>query len=78
MAYQRIFQKYLAKFDEHRGLKVITVFTHGPGVIFNNKRPIKTLADMDGIKFRVGGGVVNGRGQGHRRQHDPEAGAAVL
>lgn len=59
VAYERIYRKHLAKFDEHRGLKVITVFTHGPGIIFNNKRSIKSLADMDGIKFRVGGGVVN-------------------
>jgi TRAP-type transport system periplasmic protein len=63
VAYQRIYERHLAKFDEHRGLKVITVFTHGPGVIFNNKRPINTLADMDGIKFRVGGGVVNDVGK---------------
>ena len=63
VAYERIYRKHLAKFDEHRGLKVITVFTHGPGIIFNNKRPIKTLADLDGIKFRVGGGVVNDIGK---------------
>jgi TRAP-type C4-dicarboxylate transport system substrate-binding protein len=63
VAYQRIYAKYLAKLDEHRGLHVITVFTHGPGVIFNNKRPVKTLADLDGIKFRVGGGVVNDIGK---------------
>ncbi|MEP7283745.1 MAG: TRAP transporter substrate-binding protein [Rubrivivax sp.] len=63
VAYERIHQKYLAKFNEHKGLKVITMFTHGPGVIFNNQRPIKTLADMDGIKFRVGGGVVNDVGK---------------
>ncbi len=63
VAYERIYRKYLAKFDEHRGLHVITVFTHGPGVIFNNKRPVKTLADLDGIKFRVGGGVVNDVGK---------------
>ena len=63
VAYQRVYAKHLAKFDEHRGLKVITVFTHGPGVIFNNKRAINTLADLDGIKFRVGGGVVNDVGK---------------
>jgi TRAP-type C4-dicarboxylate transport system substrate-binding protein len=63
VAYQRIYQKHLAKFDEHRGMKVITVFTHGPGNIFNNKRPVKSLADLDGIKFRVGGGVVNDVGK---------------
>ncbi len=62
-AYQRIYEKHLAKLDEHRGLKVITVFTHGPGNIFNNKRPIKSLDDLSGIKFRVGGGVVNDIGK---------------
>ena len=50
VAYERIYERHLAKLDEHRGLKVITVFTHGPGVIFNNKRLVNTLADLDGIK----------------------------
>jgi TRAP-type C4-dicarboxylate transport system substrate-binding protein len=59
VAYQRIYSKHLAQFNEHKGLKVLTVFTHGPGIIFNNKRPVKTLADLDGLKFRVGGGIVN-------------------
>ncbi len=63
VAYERIYRKHLAKFDEHRGLKVITVFTHGPGIIFNNKRAVKTIADLDGLKFRVGGGVVNDVGK---------------
>lgn len=63
VAYQRIHEKYLAKLDEHRGLHVINVFTHGPGNIYNNKRAIKSLADLDGIKFRVGGGVVNELGK---------------
>lgn len=63
VAYERIYRKHLAKLDEHRGLHVINVFTHGPGNIFNNKRPIKSIADMDGIKFRVGGGVVNDVGK---------------
>jgi len=63
VAYQRIYEKHLAALDEHKGLKVITVFTHGPGVIFNNKRPIAALSDMDGVKFRVGGGVVNDVGK---------------
>jgi TRAP-type C4-dicarboxylate transport system substrate-binding protein len=59
VAYQRIHDKYLAKADEHRGLKVLAVFTHGPGIVFNTKRPVSSLADMQGLKFRVGGGMVN-------------------
>ena len=59
VAYQRVYQKHLAKFDEHRGLKVLAVFTHGPGVVFNNKKPVRSVADFDGLKIRVGGGMVN-------------------
>jgi TRAP-type transport system periplasmic protein len=35
------------------------VFTHGPGQIFNTKRPITSLKDLEGLKIRVGGGLVN-------------------
>jgi TRAP-type C4-dicarboxylate transport system substrate-binding protein len=63
VAYQRIYEKHLAKLDEHKGVKVLAVFTHGPGVIFNTKKPVTTLADLQGLKFRVGGGVVNDVGK---------------
>lgn len=59
VAFQRIHDKYLAKLNEHRGLKVLAVFTHGPGIVFNTKRPIDSIADMQGLKFRVGGGMIN-------------------
>jgi TRAP-type C4-dicarboxylate transport system substrate-binding protein len=59
VAYQRIFDRHLSKLGEHKGVKVLAVFTHGPGIIFNTKRPITSLADMQGLKFRVGGGMVN-------------------
>jgi TRAP-type C4-dicarboxylate transport system substrate-binding protein len=59
VAYQRVFERHLAAANEHKGLKVITVFTHGPGMIINTKRPVNSLADMQGLKFRVGGGMVN-------------------
>ena len=63
VAYQRIYEKHLAQFNEHKGMKVITVFTHGPGVIFNTKKPVTSLADLQGLKFRVGGGMVNDVGK---------------
>ncbi|GAB4178776.1 MAG: TRAP transporter substrate-binding protein [Rhodocyclaceae bacterium] len=59
VAYQRIFEKHLAKADEHKGVIALAVFTHGPGHIYNTKRPINALADLAGMKVRVGGGVVN-------------------
>lgn len=59
IAYQRMFDKHLAKFDEHKGVKVIGVFTHGPGHMYSAKGPITSLADLANMKIRVGGGVVN-------------------
>jgi len=59
VAYQKVHDRMLAKFDEHKGVKVLTVFTHGPGQIFNTKRPIAALKDLEGMKIRVGGGMVN-------------------
>jgi TRAP-type C4-dicarboxylate transport system substrate-binding protein len=40
-------------------VKVLAVFTHGPGIIFNTKKPIAKADDVLGMKFRVGGGMVN-------------------
>jgi TRAP-type C4-dicarboxylate transport system substrate-binding protein len=59
VAFQRIYQKYPAFAEEHKGVKVLAVFTHGPGIVFNTKRPIVKVEDLAGLKFRVGGGMVN-------------------
>lgn len=59
VAYERISRSYFAKADEHKGVKVLTVFTHGPGEIYNTKRPIKSIGDLAGLKIRVGGGMIN-------------------
>jgi TRAP-type C4-dicarboxylate transport system substrate-binding protein len=59
VAYQRIHDKMLAKYDEHKGVKILAVMTHGPGQIFNTKRPVSSLKDLQGMKIRVGGGMVN-------------------
>jgi TRAP-type transport system periplasmic protein len=59
VAYQRVHDKFLAKLDEHKGVHVLGVFTHGPGQIFNTKRPVNALKDLEGMKIRVGGGLVN-------------------
>jgi TRAP-type C4-dicarboxylate transport system substrate-binding protein len=59
VAFQRIYSKYAAIADEHKGVKVLAAFTHGPGIVFNTKRPIAKVEDLSGLKFRVGGGMVN-------------------
>jgi TRAP-type C4-dicarboxylate transport system substrate-binding protein len=58
-AFQRIYNKYPAFADEHKGVKVLAVFTHGPGIVYNTKRAIAKADDLSGLKFRVGGGMVN-------------------
>ena len=59
VAYQRVFQRHLAAQGEHQGLKVLAVFVHGPGMVFNTRRPIRQLSDMQDLKFRVGGGMIS-------------------
>jgi TRAP-type C4-dicarboxylate transport system substrate-binding protein len=59
VAFQRVYAKTPAMQDEHKGVKVLSVFTHGPGMVFNTKKPINNLADLQGLKFRIGGGMVN-------------------
>jgi TRAP-type C4-dicarboxylate transport system substrate-binding protein len=59
VAFQRIYARYPAFAEEHKGVKVLAVFTHGPGIVFNTKRPITKVDDLAGLKFRVGGGMVN-------------------
>jgi TRAP-type transport system periplasmic protein len=34
------------------------VFTHGPGQMFNTKRPITKVEDLAGMKIRTGGGIA--------------------
>jgi TRAP-type C4-dicarboxylate transport system substrate-binding protein len=59
VAFQRIYAKYPAIAEEHKGVKVLAVFTHGPGMVLNAKRPVTKADDLLGLKWRVGGGMVN-------------------
>ena len=56
VAYWKAHEKFLAKANEHKGVKLIALMTHGPGVLHSNKLVTK-LADIKGMKLRLGGGV---------------------
>jgi len=56
VAYSRIYWKHFHKMGEYNGVKMLAVFTHGPGQMFT-KKPIKTLADFKNMKIRTGGGI---------------------
>ena len=57
VAFSRIHWKYFQPTGEYKGVKLLSVFTHGPGQMFT-KKPIGTLADLKGLKIRTGGGVA--------------------
>jgi TRAP-type C4-dicarboxylate transport system substrate-binding protein len=58
VAYSRIHWKHFHKVGEYNGVKLLAVWTHGPGQMFNTKRPINSLADLKGMKIRTGGGIA--------------------
>jgi len=58
-AYSKVAASLPLLAEEHRGVRLIALFTHGPGIVFNTKRPIASIDELGGLKFRVGGGMVN-------------------
>ena len=57
VAFSRIHWKYFDKVGEYKGVKLLGVFTHGPGQMFT-KRPVNGINDVQGLKIRTGGGVA--------------------
>ena len=59
VAYWRVYEKYAMEANEHDGVKLLGLFTHGPGTMMSTGEPIDEIADLQGMKIRVGGGIVN-------------------
>jgi TRAP-type transport system periplasmic protein len=57
VAYSRIHWKYFQSVGEYKGVKLLAVWTHGPGQMFT-KKPIKSLAEFQNQKIRTGGGIA--------------------
>ncbi len=57
VAFNRIHWKYLQQANEYKGVKLLGVFTHGPGQMFSVKKPVTSVADLSGMKVRSGGGI---------------------
>ncbi len=57
VAFSRIHWKYFDKVGEYKGVKLLGVFTHGPGQMFT-KKPVNSIADVQGLKIRTGGGIA--------------------
>lgn len=61
VAHWRVHKAHLEKLNEHKGVKVIGLMTHGVGQIHTNK-DVNSLADLNGMKTRIGGGVAGNVG----------------
>ena len=57
VAYSRIHWKHFHKVGEYRGVKLLAVWTHGPGQMFT-KKAVAKIADIQGLKIRTGGGIA--------------------
>jgi TRAP-type C4-dicarboxylate transport system substrate-binding protein len=59
VAYWRVYEKYLKAANEHEGVHLVTLFTHGPGEIYTTKDAVTSADQLEGAKYRVGGGLAN-------------------
>jgi TRAP-type C4-dicarboxylate transport system substrate-binding protein len=57
VAFSRIHWKYFQTVNEYKGVKLLGVFTHGPGQMFTVNKPVRSVADLAGMKIRSGGGI---------------------
>jgi TRAP-type transport system periplasmic protein len=57
VAYSRIYWKHFHQVGEYKGVKLLGVFTHGPGQMFT-KKAVTGIGDVQGLKIRTGGGVA--------------------
>src|SRR6195256_5892413 len=57
VAYSRIHWKHFHKVGEYKGVKLLAVWTHGPGQMFT-KKAISGINDVKGLKIRTGGGIA--------------------
>ncbi len=62
VALWRVNNKYYKQANEHEGLQLAALFTHGPGQIHLAK-PISSLSEMKGRKIRLGGGIQGALGK---------------
>jgi len=59
VGYWRTFDSMLKDAGEYDDVKVLAVFTHGPGEIFLKDGEASDVDLLDGKKLRVGGGIVH-------------------
>lgn len=54
----RIYDKHLKGAGEHRGVQLLGIYGHGPGMVMSGKKPVRQIDDFNGLKVRLGGGMA--------------------
>lgn len=54
----RIYDKYMKDAGEHRGVRLLGIYGHGPGMVMTAKKPVRSIEDFNGLKIRIGGGMA--------------------
>ncbi len=57
-AYWKVHHAHLAAANEHRDVKLLGLWVHGPGLILNRVRAVRSVDDLNGLKIRVAGGLM--------------------
>jgi TRAP-type C4-dicarboxylate transport system substrate-binding protein len=52
-----MYDKYLRGANEHRGVRLLGVYGHGPGGVYTSNRKVEKIEDFEGLKVRIGGGI---------------------
>ncbi|MCC2112466.1 MAG: ABC transporter substrate-binding protein, partial [Hyphomicrobiales bacterium] len=52
-AFWNVYAGMLDAQAEHKGVKLLGLFVHGPGILHNNVRKIEKPADLEGLKIRT-------------------------
>ncbi|MEO0913357.1 MAG: TRAP transporter substrate-binding protein [Pseudomonadota bacterium] len=57
-SFAKVYQGMLAAQDEHEGVKLLSVFQHGPGVLMLKDKEIRGPEDFAGLRIRSSGGYI--------------------
>jgi TRAP-type C4-dicarboxylate transport system substrate-binding protein len=58
VAYNRVATRHPQFAQELRDVHVLAYFTDAPGMLLNTKRPVTRLEELQGLKWRISGGVI--------------------
>lgn len=57
-AYWKVYKQHLEKANEYAGVKVLSVYAHGPGHIYHRAKPVDSVEAATGALMRTTGGVA--------------------